>query len=114
MAGVETRQDVGDLHSAPQRQPVGRADVKFVPEKFLGEAIQTAMGKTDQNGVAMISVSATGPSDVPGVAPGLYRVEITKAGANIPAKYNTASTLSQEVALDARGIREGIRFDLKY
>jgi hypothetical protein len=29
----------------------------------------------------------------PGVAQGFYRVEITKAGENIPAKYNTATIL---------------------
>jgi hypothetical protein len=94
--------------------PLAGADVKFVPEKFLGEAIQPATAKTNQNGVAMISVPTTDQSDRPGVAPGFYRVEVTKAGETIPAKFNTASIFGQEVASDARGIRERITFNLQY
>jgi hypothetical protein len=60
--------------------------------------------------VAMIAI----PNDFPpGVAPGFYRVEITKSGETIPAKYNTDTILGQEAAIDAKGIREGIKFDLK-
>ncbi len=95
-------------------RPLANADVNFVPEKFLGENVKTATGKTDKNGVAMISVPTKDRSDPPGVAPGLYRVEVTKAGEKIPAKYNTETTIGQEVALDAEGIQKGIRFDLKY
>ncbi len=95
-------------------QPLAGADVNFVPEKFLGTNIQVAKGKTDTNGMAMLSVPTKGQGDPPGVAPGFYRVEITEPGANVPAKYNTETTLGQEVALDAKGIQEGINFDLKY
>ena len=91
--------------------PLAGAEVKFVPEKFLGENLKTATGKTDANGLAMIATPESGP---PGVAPGFYRVEITKAGEDIPAKYNTETIFGQEVAVDAKGVREGIRFDLKY
>ena len=95
-------------------RPLPNAEVRFVPEKFLGENVKTAQGKTDRNGVAMISVETTDRSDPPGVAPGLYRVEIAKTGENIPVKYNTETTLGQEVALDAKGIRKGIIFNLAY
>jgi hypothetical protein len=95
-------------------KPLADATVKFVPEKFLGENVKTASGKTDANGVAMISIPTTDRKDPPGVAPGLYRVEITKADEPIPAKYNTETTLGQEVALDAAHIREGLKFDLEY
>ena len=95
-------------------KPLANAEVNFVPEKFLGENVKTASGKTDKNGVAMISVPTKDRSDPPGVAPGLYRVHVTKAGDMMPAKYNTYTTLGQEVALDAEGIQKGIRFDLKY
>ena len=50
----------------------------------------------------------------PGVAPGFYRVEITKAGEDIPAKYNTGNGSWTRIAIDAKGIQEGIKFDLKY
>lgn len=92
-------------------KPLEGAEVKFVPEKFLGETLKTATGKTDQNGMAMICLPDTLP---PGVAPGLYRVEITKPGEKIPAKYNTKTIFGQEIAIDAKGIQEGIVFDLKY
>ena len=96
-------------------KPLEGATVNFVPEKFLGENIQTATGRTDANGVAMVSIPLSGnPGDPPGVAPGLYHVEITKAGDDIPAKYNTKTTLGQEVAIDARGLAEGIAFKLDY
>jgi hypothetical protein len=94
--------------------PLVGADVKFVPEKFLGEAIPTATGKTDQSGVAMMSVPTTDRSDPPGVAPGFYRIEVTKAGENIPAKYNTASTLGEEIFSDTKAGREGVRLNLQY
>ncbi len=92
-------------------EPLEGAEVKFVPEKFLGENQKTATGKTDQNGMAMICLPDTLP---PGIAPGFYRVEVTKAGEKIPAKYNTKTIFGQEIALDAKGLQEGIVFDLKY
>jgi hypothetical protein len=95
-------------------QPLAGAEVTFVPEKFLGTKIQVATGKTDPNGMAMLSAPPEKPRDPPGVPPGFYRVEITAPGLNIPAKYNTETTLGQEVALDAKGIQEGISFDLKF
>jgi hypothetical protein len=96
-------------------EPLAGATVKFVPEKFLGKNLKVATGKTDAHGIAMMSIPTVGPRDPPGVAPGWYRVEITKAGENIPAKYNTATIFGQEVANDAKGIRDmkGIKFSLK-
>lgn len=95
--------------------PLQGATVKFVPEKFLGDEIQTATGETDQLGVAVLSVplDPDRPGDVPGVHCGLYRVEITKPNTNIPAKYNTQTILGQEVADDCPQIRRGINFQLE-
>jgi hypothetical protein len=98
-------------------KPFGGAVVKFIPEKFLGldDPKWIATGNSDQNGMVMISVPTSGQrEDPPGVPPGFYRVEITKAGLNVPVKYNTETILGQEVANDAVGIMEGIRFDLKF
>jgi hypothetical protein len=92
-------------------KPLAGAEVKFVPEKFLGPNLKTAAGETDKNGVAMIALPDDPP---PGLAPGFYRVEITKAGETIPAKYNTDTILGREVAIDAKGIQQGIKFNLKY
>jgi hypothetical protein len=97
-------------------QPLAGAVVKFVPEKFLGKNLKTGTGKTDAHGIAMLSIPTTGPHDPPGMAPGFYRVEITKEGEQIPAEYNTDTILGQEVARDAKGIMDmkGIKFNLKY
>jgi hypothetical protein len=98
-------------------KPLAGAVVRFVPEKFLGlkgdKWIGT--GKTDDNGMAMISVPTSGArEDPPGVPPGFYRVEITKEGEKLPAKYNADTVFGQEIANDAAGIMEGIKFDMDY
>jgi hypothetical protein len=98
-------------------KPLAGAEVRFVPEKYLGKGLKPATGKTDHNGMAMLSIplKTTGEfRDPPGVAPGIYRVEITKKGEKIPARYNSETIFGQEVAMDAKGIQEGIKFDLKY
>jgi hypothetical protein len=100
-------------------KPLESATVKFVPEKFLGTWSSTAAGETDKNGQARLSVPV--PSDLPadmrpppGVRLGFYRVEITKPGERIPAKYNTDTILGQEVAMDAIALGEVLNFDLSY
>jgi hypothetical protein len=113
-------------------QPLQNATVKFIPEKFLSDALQeTASGKTNPTGMAMITLTikprpAPPPPEQnpnglpppepppPGIPPGIYRVEITKDGEEIPAKYNTESTLGQEVSLDNMDMQSGVKFDLKY
>jgi hypothetical protein len=93
-------------------KPLDGAEVKFVPEKFLGDRMPEASGKTKADGYAMISAPVSGPDDVPGVPPGYYKVEITKSGDNIPAKYNTQTIFGVEVAPDTRRMSD-IVFDIK-
>jgi hypothetical protein len=69
-------------------QPLGGAEIKFLAEKFLGDKFKIAAGKTDQAGIAMISVPIEGPQDPSGVPLGLYRIVVTKPGLEIPAKYS--------------------------
>lgn len=96
-------------------RPLDGATVTMVPEEFLGEKVKPATGVTDANGVAILSI-ADPPQGASGVAAGFYRVEISKKEGgqeSIPAKYNTQTTLGQEVALDARGMEEGgVTFEL--
>jgi hypothetical protein len=102
-------------------KPLEGAEVKFVPEKFLGlddNPKWIATGKTDKIGAVSISVPTSGDRfDPPGVPPGFYRIEITKPGLDIPAKYNTQTVLGEEIAFDAPVMREegkGITLDLKF
>ena len=93
--------------------PLEGATVTFVPEKFLGENVQAANGTTDRNGTAVVRIPDVDP---PGVAPGLYKVEISKqvgGQEQVPPQYNTQTILGQEVANDAIGMETGIIFNLK-
>jgi hypothetical protein len=94
-------------------KPLADATVTFVPESFLGDGLKPGSGKTGPSGQAIVAPPSSGPDDPAGLSPGFYRVEITKEGEAIPAKYNTETTLGQEVAADA-DIRHGVTFDLRY
>jgi hypothetical protein len=90
------------------------AQVRFIPEAFLGEDTQIARGKTDPNGVAVISIETTGTSDPSGIAPGLYRVEITQDGELVPPKYDSEILLGEHTAMGVPCVRAGIRFNPTY
>ncbi len=94
-------------------KPLAGAEVKFVPEKFLSDSIQESTGTTTPEGFASMTIPVD-PNDPGrrGVPPGWYKVEITKTGENIPAKYNLQTTIGAELAPDVRG--DQLRFDLKY
>ncbi len=95
-------------------KPLPGAAVNFVPEKYLGDELKGCTGKTDKNGVAILTIP---DADPPGAACGLYLVEISKKEGGtetIPAQYNTQTTLGQEASQDAENIEMGIAFDLKY
>jgi hypothetical protein len=95
-------------------RPVANAKVVFDPEEFLGDEIKEATGTTDANGMASVSI-AVDPDDesaARGVAPGFYLVRITSDQMNIPAKYNTETTLGCEMAQDANQ-EMGLTFELK-
>ena len=94
--------------------PLKGAVVRFVPENFLGLMIPIATGKTNSKGIVLPTIPRLDPKDMPGVPPGFYRVEITKPGVHIPAKYNTETILGTEVALDVEGIQDVLKFDMTY
>jgi hypothetical protein len=83
-------------------QPLANASVKVVPEKFMGADIQSAVDTTIANGGVGLSVPA-GPGVPKGMSPGFYRIEVTKDGESIPAKYNTETTLGLAVLGDVNG-----------
>jgi hypothetical protein len=97
-------------------EPLGGAEIKFIPEDFLGPSLTIGTGKTDAEGNASISQPSRGSGDPDhGMCPGFYRIQITKPGEDIPAKYNTDTVLGQEVAVDALGISSGVlEFELEY
>jgi hypothetical protein len=92
-------------------RPLAGAVVTFVPEAFLGPDLKTGSGTTDVNGFTKISVPGIDP---PGIAPGFYRVQVTKPGEAIPARYNTATILAEELAADNPHLVHGAEFRLEY
>lgn len=98
-------------------KPLADARVTLVPEEFLGPNVQQATGTTDANGNASLSIAHPPRPRLAGVAPGFYRVEISKqanGSETVPAQYNTATTLGLEIAVDTDTLSDGtIGFELK-
>jgi len=94
-------------------KPLTGADIKLVPEKFLGTGYLSPTGKTNDSGEALLSVPVSAPGEPKGIPLGLYRIEVAKDGDAIPAKYNTESTLSVGVYSGQAG-GAGPEFNLAY
>jgi hypothetical protein len=91
--------------------PLGGAQVKLVPEKFVAEWLPVCTGKTFTNGAADVSMPLPEGETAGGVPPGFYRVEVTK-GNEVPAQYSGPETpLGVEVYGGAK--RMGMRVDVK-
>ena len=84
--------------------PLAGAEMKFVPERYLGESVLPASGTTDERGYAEVAIAADAlPADmkgIHGVHCGTYKIQITHPTQQIPAKYNTATVLGHETSLD--------------
>jgi hypothetical protein len=85
-------------------EPLVGATVTLVPESFLGPSFKTARGVSDSHGSVKL---VTEGYDYPGIAPGYYRIEVSKKDAAdreaLPDRYNTHTTLGKEVSPLARG-----------
>jgi hypothetical protein len=92
-------------------KPLEGATVTYEPEKFMGSELSPATGKTSATGTA-----APQMQDKHGIRLGLYKVRISKLGADgkemLPAQYNTDTTLGDEVAPNP-GEQDHTTFQLK-
>jgi hypothetical protein len=84
-------------------KPFAGAHIKFISESFLGDQVKTAEVDTDASGGFVV-----------GLNPGLFRIEVTKANEKVPAKYNTATTLGKEVAVDSGDFGMPMTITLSY
>jgi hypothetical protein len=95
-------------------RPLSNAEVRLVPEKFMGNGVKSASGKTDANGWA--SPTIEGESVLRGVHLGFFRVEVSSkdhAGREIvPERYNRETILGQLVALDVPDLEHGVTYQL--
>jgi hypothetical protein len=90
-------------------KPLVGAKVKFVPESFQGTNVPGAEGTTTERGLASVGIPDAKPE---GIALGFYRVEITKDGDGMPAKYNTETTLGIGLLHPVAGV--GASYNLVY
>jgi hypothetical protein len=82
-------------------RPLSGAEVRMIPEEFLGGALQPASALTDSAGRAALKISDQ-PTGA-GVQLGLYRIEVSKksgAEETVPQKYNQRTQLGCEIAMD--------------
>jgi hypothetical protein len=84
------------------QRPLAGAHVTLVPEEFLGPAVKSAEGTTDESGAAPLRISAS--PDEAGVHLGLYRIQVSKKGADgketVPARFNAETSLGMEITAD--------------
>jgi hypothetical protein len=94
------------IRVALDRKPLAGARIDLIPEEYLGPNCKPATGVTNERGVARVSIA---PEDLPplfverkirGVQGGVYRIKVTHAQRKIPARYNSDSTLGEEIATD--------------
>lgn len=82
-------------------KPLEGAEVKLVPEAWLGSEIKGGSGKTDSAGNAGISLGSSDlrpeEANLKGMRLGVYKIQVTHPTAKIPAKFNTASELGIEI-----------------
>jgi hypothetical protein len=93
-------------------QPLEGAEVKFVPEKFLGDKFQIGTGTTNQEGIAMISIPTAGPREPWGVGPGFYRIVVSKPGLDIPAMYHSED--QTVLGVEAFRLPTAVKIDLAF
>ncbi len=99
-------------------RPLEGVEVIFEPEPYLGNNVKPAVGITDRFGSTNMSVlkeNRPTPESPAGVQFGLYKVRITqKSGSkSVPEKYNTKTTLGQEISYQDRGVQSQIVYRLK-
>ncbi len=82
------------------RRPLPGAQVKIVPEGYLGDDVKPAYGTTNPRGTATMDIrdedSLSSEQGLLGVHYGTYKVEVTHPEVSIPEKYNTQTTLGYE------------------
>jgi hypothetical protein len=91
-------------------RPLAGATVMFDPEPCMGNVLKPATSTTDaqgQCGEFQIEGKA-----YRGLAAGLYRIRVTKEGESIPARFNTQTTLGQEVFHNPRAAAVSVNLEL--
>lgn len=90
-------------HVTYRGRPLPNATVVFEPEAYLGGEVQTARGTTDAHGSAQMSIAEEllpeNLRKMKLVHYGTYRVRITHPTIQLPAKFNSETTLGYETKI---------------
>lgn len=93
-------------------RPLEGARVVLTPEKFFASALKPAESTTTPEGIGFFQIS----QDLPGVQPGLYRLEVYLPGADgkesIPARYNGETIYGIDAGVDSPDVNNRSRFAL--
>ena len=95
-------------------RPLPEAEVRLVPEAFLGGAVEEAEGTVIDSYTGQVDFDIPG-DEFYGVRPGMYRIEVRSDAVKIPPKYNDETTLGVDVAPFTNPFEEagGIQIKLK-
>jgi hypothetical protein len=91
-------------------QRLAGATVTFVPEACMGQWLKPAVGTTDDSG-SCGEYKIDGKT-YRGIAPGLYKIQVTKDGAAIPARFNSQTILGKEVFHNPREAAVNVELNL--
>jgi hypothetical protein len=81
-------------------KPLADATVTFIPEACMGSVLKTATARTNPEGICgEFQIDGKAYRGLPA---GLYKIQVVKEGANVPARYNTQTTLGIEIFHDTR------------
>lgn len=86
-----------EMTISQRRRPLANAQVRLVPEPFMGGEVQAAEGTTDADGAVLVTIPG---AKYPGVNCGLYRVAITGTGNDgkpLGERFASASTFGVAV-----------------
>jgi hypothetical protein len=90
---------------------MGGVTVTFVPEDCMKGTAKGGSGTTGDDGAAEIQSDG-----VPGLPLGLYKITLSKKGASgneeLPARFNSQTTLGREIVADPRGGTPTIDLDV--
>lgn len=91
-------------------RPLAGATVTFAPEACMGPSLKTAVGTTDADG--RCSEYRIAGKLYRGLSPGLYKIQVTKDGAAIPARFNGQTVLGKEVFHDPHRAEDFVELKL--
>ncbi len=94
-------------------QPLAGAEILMTPEKLMGPEVKPASATTDAGGIAALAIEGEQGRVM---HCGIFRVEISKKDdtgkETLPARYNSQTTLGQEVATDVPGLERTVVIEL--